>query len=96
MSTSANPDHKKIIRGHYPTTALAKSVEFDDALMHVTLVDGRVIGVPLAWFPQLRDATQRQRQKYEIGGGGISLHWDKIDEDISIAGLMAGADLSSL
>jgi len=92
MGTSANPDHKKMIRGHLPTTALAKSVDFDDALMHVTLMDGRIIGVPLAWFPLLRDATLDQRKKYEIGGGGTGLHWDEIDEDISIAGLMAGAD----
>ncbi len=95
MSTSANPNYK-MIRGYLPTAALAKSVDFDEALMHVTLMDGRVIGVPLAWFPMLRDATPSQRKNYEIGGGGISLHWDKIGEDISIAGLMAGADLNSL
>jgi hypothetical protein len=96
MSTSAKPDHNKTIRGYLPTAALAKSVDFDEALMHVTLMDGRVIGVPLAWFPLLRDATQDQRKKYEIGGGGISLHWDDLNEDISIAGLMAGADANSL
>ena len=77
-------------------TVLAKSVDFDDVMMHVTLMDGRVIGVPLAWFPLLRDATPDQRKSYEIGGGVTGLHWDEIDEDISIAGLMAGADLSSL
>jgi hypothetical protein len=86
----------KMIRGHLPTSALARSVEFDNALMHVTLQDGRVIGVPLDWFPLLYDATPEQRQKYEICGGGISLHWEEIDEDISIASLMAGADLNSL
>ena len=75
---------------------MAKSVAFDDALMHVTLLDGRVIGVPLAWFPLLRDATPEQRKKYEIGGGGVSLHWEEIDEDVSIAGLMAGADVHSM
>lgn len=45
MGTSANPD-RKMIRGHLPTAALAKFVNFDEALMHVTLMDGRVIGVP--------------------------------------------------
>lgn len=82
--------------GHLPTSALAKSVAFDDSMMHVTLMDGRVIGVPILWFPILRDATPEQRMKYEIGGGGISLHWEHIDEDISVAGLMAGADMNSL
>jgi hypothetical protein len=79
-----------------PTSALAKSVALDDLMMHVTLLDGRVIGVPIVWFPLLRNATPEQRTKYEIGGGGISLHWEEIDEDISIAGLMAGADMTSL
>ena len=96
MSTSANPDRNRMIRGHLPTSALAKSVAFDDALMHVTLLDGRVIGVPLAWFPLLRDATAEQRKNYEIGGGGVSLHWEEIDEDVSIAGLMAGSDVHSM
>lgn len=94
MSTSASRD--KMTRGHLPSSALAKTVSFDAAMMHVTLQDGRVISVPLAWFPLLRDATPEQRQKYEIGGAGVSLHWEEIDEDISIAGLMAGADLNTL
>jgi Protein of unknown function (DUF2442) len=95
MSISANPD-RRMLRGNLPTLALAKSVAFDDLMMHVTLLDGRVIGVPIIWFPLLRDATPEQRTKYEIGGGGISLHWEEIDEDISVAGLMAGADMTSL
>ncbi len=95
MSTSLNPS-SKITRGHLPTSALAKSVTFNDALMHVTLMDGRVIGVPVAWFPLLRDATADQRRNYQICGGGISLHWEELDEDISIAGLMAGGDAKSL
>jgi hypothetical protein len=67
-------------------------LDFDDATMKVTFTDGRVLSVPLIWFPLLRDATPEQRAKYEIGGGGISLHWPEIDEDLSIAGLMAGVD----
>jgi hypothetical protein len=75
-----------------PTTALAKSVEFDDIMMRVTLRDGRILSVPVAWFPTLHDATPDQRPRYEIGGGGIGLHWPDLDEDLSIAGLMAGVD----
>ena len=60
--------------------------------MEVRLTDGRVIGVPIIWFPILYDALPEQRLKYEIGGGGISLHWPDLDEDLSIAGLMAGVD----
>ncbi len=63
--------------------------------MHVALMDGRVICVPLMWFPVLRNATAKQRANYEIGGGGISLHWPDLDEDLSVAGLMAGVDRAS-
>jgi hypothetical protein len=75
-----------------PTTALAKQVDCDDVTMQVTFTDGRVLSVPLQWFPLLRDATHQQRANCEIGGGGVSLHWPDIDEDLSIAGLMAGVD----
>jgi hypothetical protein len=91
MSTSTD-SKSRYQRSYVPTTALAKCVEFDDTLMKVTFMDGRVLCVPLSWFPLLRNATAEQRAKYEIGGGGISLHWPDIDEDLSIAGLMAGVD----
>ena len=50
---------------------------------------------PIIWFPLLHKATQEQRQRYEIGGGGVSLHWPELDEDISIANLMAGVNWES-
>lgn len=78
-----------------PTTALAKSVEFDSDRMHVLLTDGRTISVPIIWFPILSQASAKVLEKYEIGGGGISLHWPDIDEDISVANLLAGADWNS-
>ncbi len=69
---------------------LATSLEFDDDTMWVQLADGRVIGVPLAWFPRLLRASPEQRLRFEISGGGQGLHWDELDEDISVAGLLAG------
>ena len=66
----------------------AKSVWLrDDNSVWVELVDGRTLGVPLAWFPRLLHAQAEQRQKYELTVGGI--HWDELDEDISVAGLLA-------
>jgi hypothetical protein len=56
--------------------------------MWVDLTDGRTLGVPLAWFPRLLRATPAEREQVEISSAG--LHWDAIDEDISIAGLLAG------
>jgi len=56
--------------------------------MWVDLADGRIIGVPLAWFPRLLRATPDEREQVRISSRG--LHWDALDEDISIAGLLAG------
>jgi len=85
----------KYRRAYRPTSALAKSVRFDDDLMHVSLTDGRVVSVPIIWFPLLHEATSQQREKYEIDGGGVSLYWPEIDEDISVAGLLDGGDWKS-
>ena len=65
-----------------------KAVKFDDSSMWVELSDGRVLGIPLAWFPRLLHAPPEQRQNYSISVAG--LHWEDINEDISIAGLLAG------
>jgi len=89
MSVSQKVDFK---RAHVPTSALAKSVEFDDEMMHLQLTDGRVVSVPILWFPLLREGTIEQRRDYRIGGGGSSLHWEELDEDLSVANLLAGAD----
>ena len=69
-------------------TISAKSLRFDADSMWVELSDGRVLGVPLAWFPRLLHATPDQRARYEISSAG--LHWDALDEDVSVAGLLAG------
>jgi hypothetical protein len=66
----------------------ATRVRFDEYVMWVELSDGRTLGVPLAWFPRLLDATPQQRSEVEISPFG--LHWDALDEDISIEGLLAG------
>jgi len=58
--------------------------------MWVELDDGRTIGVPMAWFPRLLHATPEQRQRCRIGVTGKGLHWEDLDEDISVEGLLAG------
>jgi len=68
----------------------ADSLRFDEHTMWVDLSDGRTIGVPLAWFPRLMHASPEQRQGYRISVTGQGLHWDDIDEDISVAGLLEG------
>jgi hypothetical protein len=68
----------------------ATRVTFDDDNMWVELSDGRTLGVPLAWFPRLLRASADQRAACRISRRG--LHWESLDEDISIAGLLAGYD----
>ncbi len=66
----------------------ATAVRFDEHTMWVDLSDGRTLGVPLAWFPRLLHATPVERERVELSRTG--LHWEALDEDISIAGLLAG------
>lgn len=95
MSILVENSKKKFRRAYRPTTALAQSVRFKEEMMQVYLMDGRIISVPIIWFPLLHEASPEQRQNVEIGGGGTSLHWPDVDEDLSVAGLLAGADWQS-
>ncbi len=65
-----------------------KTVRLDDDCLWVDLEDGRTIGVPLAWFPRLLRATPEQRLAFELSRRGI--HWEALDEDISVAALLSG------
>ena len=62
-------------------------VWFDEDNLWVLLADGRTIGVPLVWFPRLLHAGQAARECFELSARGI--HWDQLDEDISVQGLLA-------
>ena len=71
-------------------STLARTLRFDESMMWVRLADGRQLGVPLAYFPRLLRATAQQRESFVISGGGTGLHWDELDEDISVPALLAG------
>jgi hypothetical protein len=66
----------------------AVEIWFDKLKMFVQLDDGREIGVPLDWFPRLRDATEKQRKNWRLIGGGEGIHWEDLDEDILVDGLL--------
>jgi hypothetical protein len=67
---------------------LAVDVQCSGGTLGVTLSDGRVVSVPLVWFPRLAGASTRERSEWELIGGGIGIHWEAIDEDISVASLL--------
>lgn len=67
------------------------AARIEGELLAVDLADGRSISAPLAWFPRLLNASEAERQAFEISGGGYGLHWPSLDEDISTEGLLRGA-----
>jgi hypothetical protein len=64
-------------------------LSFTSDALKVILADGREISAPLEWFPRLRDANDQQRKNWRLIGKGIGIHWEDIDEDISIKSLLA-------
>lgn len=68
---------------------LALDVSFTADALRVLLVDGREISAPLEWFPRLRAATEEQKKKWRLIGRGVGIHWEEIDEDISVESLLA-------
>ena len=66
-------------------------VELTQDALIVSLMDGRIISVPLAWYPRLLNATAKQRRNWQIAGGGYGIHWPDIDEDLNTEGLLRGA-----
>ena len=67
----------------------AVAVAFTDAELIVTLADGRSVSAPLEWFPRLLRATPAQRANWRLIGRGVGIHWEDVDEDISVGSLLA-------
>jgi hypothetical protein len=78
MSTLPNKQEK----------ALASKVWFSKDMLYILLQDGREIGIPLLWFPRLRKATVEQLNDWRLIGNGVGIHWESIDEDISVSALL--------
>ncbi len=69
-------------------SAIATDIKVNSEMLRVHLSDGRIISVPIEWFPKLRDASEKERSNWRIIGGGIGVHWEDIDEDLSVMGLL--------
>ncbi len=70
--------------------ARAKKIWIDEENIWLLLADGRQLAVPLVYFPRLLKATPEQRRHFETSGDGMGIHWDELDEDISVEGLLLG------
>jgi hypothetical protein len=73
-----------------PRPAMAQKVAIRREALVVELTDGRTLSVPLSWYPRLLHASPSERRRWELVGRGVGIHWPDLDEDISIAGLLAG------
>ncbi|MBI5325432.1 MAG: DUF2442 domain-containing protein [Ignavibacteriae bacterium] len=74
----------------YNADTRIKSVDFSNESLVVGLMDGRIISVPLIFYPRLFNATKKQGLNWKIAGGGYGVHWPEIDEDLSSEGLLLG------
>ena len=72
------------------TLAIATKVSINQDLFQITLQDGRVLGIPFNWFPKLQNASQAERENYELSPTGEGIHWWDLDLNLSINGLLAG------
>lgn len=68
----------------------AEHVRVSDDTLSVELSDGRTISAPLAWYPRLLHGSPRERRQWRLIGRGQGIHWESLDEDISVEGLLAG------
>ena len=80
MSSSASKADERVL-----------DVQSNEDALSVSLQDGRVITVPLAWYPRLLNSTAEQRKNWKVTGGGYGIHWPDLDEDLSTEGLLRGA-----
>lgn len=67
----------------------ANAIWFTEDMLYVRVEDGREVGIPLEWFPRLRNATIHQRNNWRLIGQGTGIHWEDLDEDLSVAGLFS-------
>lgn len=66
------------------------TVSIDDEQLTLSLEDGRVVSVPLSWYPRLRYGSAEERQHFQISGAGFGIHWPDLDEDIGVEGILLG------
>ena len=71
-----------------PETVFANDVWFEDSKLYVRLTDGREIGVPIDWYPRLRDASEEDLNNWRFIGHGQGIHWEALDEDLSVASFL--------
>lgn len=84
MPTSVRDQQNNPLPGMPNLEARAVSLSFADDRMLLQLADGREVSVPLAWFPRLQQATEAQRAHYRLMGTGEGIHWEDLDEDLSV------------
>lgn len=75
---------------HEIEAARGRDIQVTEDTLAVDLVDGRRISVPLGWYPRLSHASMKERKRWRLIGQGQGIHWPDLDEDVSVANLLAG------
>lgn len=78
------------MRGVKRDACCVMQIEITDNSLILSLRDGRTVSVPLAWYPRLLHGTDEERQNWRLVGGGEGIHWEDLDEDISVENILAG------
>ena len=73
-----------------PREARARTVSVSEDTLAVELQDGRTVSVPIAWYPRLSHGSESERRDWRLIGDGLGIHWTRLDEDISVEGLLLG------
>ena len=73
-----------------PREARARTVSVSEDTLAVELQDGRTVSVPIAWYPRLSHGSESERRDWRLIGDGLGIHWARLDEDISVEGLLLG------
>ena len=66
----------------------AKNIWFDEKNIFVELIDGRTVGAPINWFPNLQKGNTEQKNNYTLWNNGSWIHWEELDEDLSAEGFL--------
>lgn len=90
FSNAIRNPYAKQLKNMNPYAPAARRVSVSAENLVVELTDGRVLSVPIAWYPRLQHGSLKERRAWQLIGGGEGIHWPDLDEDISVEGLVAG------
>ena len=72
------------------SNARIRDVGIGKDVLKVDLADGRTVIVPLAWYPSLLHASEREKRAWKTCAAGTGIYWPLLDYHLSAQGLLEG------